>query len=105
MGPIRLIGPMGPMIDAKKCLGAIMDLQSILKTSRIFYRDHHLPSWRENLPKKAVVDEETAILEQASRYGFSHGFAFPAFHVQMDSLRALIEATVLKPAPMLPDNQ
>jgi hypothetical protein len=83
----------------------MLDLQSILKTSRIFYRDHHLRHWRENLPKKVSMDGEEAILEQAQRQGFTHGFAFPAFGIQMEGMESLIEETARKPAPMLPDNQ
>lgn len=82
-----------------------MDLQRILKTSRIFYRDHNLRAWRANLPKKARLDHEKEVLRDAAKNGFAHGFAFPRFDVQMASLNELIEETARKPATGLPDNQ
>jgi hypothetical protein len=82
-----------------------MDLQQILKTSRIFYRDHQLPEWRANLPKRARVLGEEAVLGEAAKSGFKSGFAFPPFAVQMAGLEQLIEATARKQAPGLPDNQ
>jgi hypothetical protein len=82
-----------------------MDLQRILKTSRLFYRDHNLRLWRANLPKKARVDHEEEVLKDAAKCGFTHGFAFPPFDVQMATLDELIEETARKPAPRLPDNQ
>jgi hypothetical protein len=82
-----------------------MDLQRLLKSSRIFYRDHHLHSWRANLPKKARIDREEAVLAEAAKSGFTRGFAFPAFGVQMESLDLVIEETVHKPVLGLADNQ
>ena len=82
-----------------------MDLQQILKTSRIFYREHQLRDWRANLPKKAHVPDEETVLGEAAKSGFTHGFAFPPFAVQMAALDQLIEETVRKQAPGLPDNQ
>jgi hypothetical protein len=82
-----------------------MNLQQILKSSRIFYRDHHLQAWRDALPKKALVDQEEMVLEQIAKCGFTHGFAFPPFDVQMATVDQLIEETVRKQAPGLPDNQ
>ena len=82
-----------------------MDLQKILRTSRIFYRDHHLHSWRDGLPKRAHVHDEELVLNQAARSGHTHGFAFPPFAVQMESRDLLIEETARKPAAGLPDNQ
>jgi hypothetical protein len=82
-----------------------MDLQQILKTSRIFYRDHRLQEWRHALPRKAHVDREQAVLEEAARYGFSRGFAFPPFAVQTATQGSLIEETVRKQAPGLADNE
>src|SRR2546423_8908818 len=82
-----------------------MDLQQVLITSRIFYRDHQLRSWRAALPKKASVPDEQGVLQQAARSGFTRAFAFPPFAVQMDTLDQLIEETVMKQAPGLPDNE
>jgi hypothetical protein len=82
-----------------------MDWQQILKTSRIFYRDHNLGSWRTALPKKAHVGDEASVLERATKSGFTHGFAFPPFAVQMATLDQLMEETARKPAPGLSDNQ
>lgn len=82
-----------------------MDLQLILKSSRIFYRDHQLRAWRAALPKTALVDQSELVLEQAAKSGFTYGFAFPPFGLQMDTLEALIEETVRKPALGLTDNQ
>jgi hypothetical protein len=82
-----------------------MNLQQILKASRIFYRDHHLPAWREALPKKVELEDEAAILERCAKNGFTHGFAFPPFGLQMAMIEQLIEETVRKPATELPDNQ
>jgi len=82
-----------------------MDLQRILKTSRIFYRDHRLPEWRAELPKQARVEGEAAVLEDAGRAGFTMAFAFPPFEVQMANLGTLVEQTARAPAPGLPDNQ
>ena len=45
----------------------MMNLQQIIKTSRIFYRDHHLPAWREALPKKVELEDEVATLEQCAK--------------------------------------
>jgi hypothetical protein len=82
-----------------------MDLQQILKTSRIFYRDHHLRNWREPMPKAACLDQAEVVLGEAARSGFTHGFAFPPFEVQMAGLDQLIEETVRKQAPGLTDTQ
>ena len=82
-----------------------MDLPQILKTSRIFYRDHHLPAWRDALPKKAQVEQEDIVLAEAAKSRFTHGFAFPPFEIQMATLDQLIEETVRKQAPGLPDDQ
>jgi hypothetical protein len=82
-----------------------MDLQQVLKSSRIFYRDHHLQAWRAALPKKACVDQQEKILAQVANCGFTHGFAFPPFALQMAAMDELIEETVRKQAPSLPDNQ
>src|SRR5947209_7046148 len=82
-----------------------MVLQQILKSSRVFYRDHNLASWRQALPKQACVDHEETVLGQAARCGFTHGFAFPPFAMQMAGLEQLIEETARKQAPALPDNQ
>jgi hypothetical protein len=82
-----------------------MDLQQLLKSSRIFYRDHQLRSWRANLPKRARVDRMETVLTEAVKSGFTLGFAFPPFGVQMESLAQLIEETVYKQALGLADNQ
>ena len=82
-----------------------MDLQHVLKTSRIFYRDHHLQAWRAALPKTASVDQPEKVLAQVAKSGFTQGFAFPPFDLQMVTLDQLIEETVRKQAPGLPDNQ
>lgn len=82
-----------------------MDLQRILKTSRVFYRDHALREWRAALPKKALVEQEETVLAQAAKSGFTQGFAFPPFALQLATLETLIEETVRKQAPGLPDNQ
>ena len=71
-----------------------MDLRQILKTSRIFYRDHNLPKWRAELPKKARIDDEENVVGQVVKSGFTHGFAFPPFTVQIANLDDLIEETV-----------
>jgi hypothetical protein len=75
-----------------------MDLQQILKTSRIFCRDHHLQQWRDALPKKARVEAQESVLALAAKSGHTHGFAFPPFAVQMETLELLIEETARKPA-------
>jgi hypothetical protein len=82
-----------------------MDLQQILKTSRIFYRDHNLQPWRAALPKQARIEHEREVLEHAARHGFTEGFAFPSIALQMSTLDQLIAEMVRKPAHGLPDNQ
>jgi hypothetical protein len=82
-----------------------MNLQQILKTSRIFYRDHSLGSWRAALPRTATVQNEEEVLAQAAKSGLTHGFAFPSFGLQMETLDLLIEETVRKQAPGLADNE
>jgi hypothetical protein len=82
-----------------------MDLQRVLKTSRIFYRDHNLADWRAALPKQARVDQEESILAQSAQSRFTHGFAFPPFGVQMTSMEQLIEESVRKPVEGLAENR
>src|SRR5262249_27566061 len=82
-----------------------MDLQRILKTSRIFYRDHDLPDWRAALPKVARVADEGEIIAEATKNGFTLGFAFPPFALQMAALEQLIETTGHKRSEALPDDQ
>lgn len=82
-----------------------MDLQQILKTSRIFYRDHGLQSWRAALPKTAHIDDPEKTLADIAKCGFDRGFAFPPFPLQMATIDQLIEETARKPSPALSDNQ
>ena len=82
-----------------------MNLEYVLKTSRIFYRDHHLDEWRAAMPRKVLVPDQENVVQQAVKNGFTEGFAFPPFAVQMADLDKLIEATVRKPALGLPDNE
>ncbi len=82
-----------------------MDLQQILKSSRIFFRDHDLRPWRAALPKTAQLDREPEVLADAARQGCTLGFAFPPFELQMASLAQLIEEMAHKRSPALPDNQ
>ncbi|MCI0637617.1 MAG: hypothetical protein L0Y72_08180 [Gemmataceae bacterium] len=44
-------------------------------------------------------------LAMAGKQGFSRGFAFPDFALQMATLDRLVEETARKPAPAVPDNQ
>ncbi len=76
-----------------------MDFQHILKTSRLFYRDHGLPSWRAALPKIANIAEPDETRAEVAKCGFDQGFAFPPFALQMVSIQQLIEETARKPSP------
>lgn len=82
-----------------------MDFQQILKTSRLFYRDHNLDDWRHALPKKARVDRPEEVERAAERAGLTLGFAFPPCAVQLAELPQVIFETATKPASGLPDNQ
>ena len=82
-----------------------MDLQQILKTSRVFYRDHGLQSWRAALPKTAHIDDPDKTLADIAKCGFDRGFAFPSFALQMATIDDLIEETARKPSPALSDSQ
>ncbi len=80
----------------------MIDLAAILDLSQRFYRGHNLVDWAAALPARAEADP--APLTHADKIGFTLGFAFPAFDVQMHTLDRLIEETACKPAA-LPDNQ
>jgi hypothetical protein len=82
-----------------------MDLQRILKTSRVFYRDHGLPAWRTALPKSVTIADPEKTLADAAKCGFDQGFTFPPFALQMASIDQLIEEMARKPSPALADNQ
>lgn len=83
-----------------------MELTEILKISRRFYCDHCLDEWRRNMPKEIRLDasgEES--VQQSNKLGFTRGFAFPSFDVQIATLDQLIDETARKPAARLSDNQ
>jgi hypothetical protein len=84
----------------------MLDVAACVKTSRRFYRDHELPDWAHAIPKDgAIRPPHDSALAQAEKAGFTIGFAFPPFALQLEQLEPLIEATARRPAAPLPDSQ
>jgi hypothetical protein len=76
----------------------------MLEVSRRFYRRHGLADWADALPADGAALQDRGDLDTAAKHGFTQGFAFPAFELQMQTLERLIDETARKPAPV-PDNQ
>ena len=82
------------------------DFTAIVKASRRFYKEHALVPWAAAIPRRpSPAIEVEKLLEHADRSGFTEGFAFPPFAMQMDALPRVITACARQPAPQLPDNQ
>ena len=82
------------------------DVAEVVKASRRFYRDHDLRDWARAVPKGAVIPAgHDDALRQAEKAGFSEGFAFPPFALQMAGLEQLVDVTARRPAAGLPDTQ
>lgn len=82
-----------------------VDFDAALAVSRSFYRNHNLAAWEAALPRKARVNAADDVIEYSARCGFDTAFAFPPFATQVADLPALIEETLVKRAPGLPDDQ
>src|SRR5262245_33447121 len=82
------------------------DVAELVKASRRFYRDHDLADWARAVPKSArVATNAEREVRHADRSGFTLGFAFPPFALQMEQFDRLVEACACKPAAELPDGQ
>ena len=79
-----------------------MITDAILSASRHFFATHNLAAWADALP--ATIALSVADQAAAAKHGFTAGFAFPPFTLQMESLDRLIDETARKPA-VIPDNQ
>jgi hypothetical protein len=82
------------------------DFAALVKESRRFFREHGLAAWADAIPRHPApaFDVET-LLEQAARSGFTEGFAFPPFAVQMADLDRVVDGCARQPALGLPDSQ
>jgi hypothetical protein len=84
----------------------MLDLAECVKTSRRFYRDHDLVDWARAIPKStAITLPHDSALTQAEKAGFTLGFAFPPFALQMEQFSQVVEATARRPAPQLSDGE
>ena len=81
------------------------DFAAMVKGSRRFYREHGLAEWADAIPRRPApaTDVET-LLEQAARSGFTEGFAFPPFAVQMADFERIVDGCARQPALGLPDS-
>jgi hypothetical protein len=84
----------------------MLDLTECVKTSRRFYRDHELRDWARAIPKStAMLGFHDSALALAEKAGFTAGFAFPHFALQLEQFSQLVEATAMRPAPGLSDSE
>jgi len=82
------------------------DFPALIRKSRRFYKDHNLNAWAKAIPRAPVPARDVEeLLEHANQHGFSGGFAFPSFQMQMQSFDQLVDACARQPSPLLPDNQ
>jgi hypothetical protein len=84
----------------------MLDLAGVVKASRRFFGDHDLKEWGRAIPKECDFDAlDPSHLQFAEKCGFTLGFAFPPFALQMPSFDKLIEVTARRPVEGAPDSQ
>ena len=83
---------------------ATSELATILDTSRRFYRQHNLADWAEAVRDVPVSTDDLAEISRAGKQGFTAGFVFPPFDLQIPTLDRLIDETARTPSAMWPQD-